>query len=230
MKCWICGDDGTTGEHKAKRSDLRSVFGTPTQSAPLYFRSADVKNRRIGSLDSKVLKSPSRICANCNNARTQPHDRAWERMSGWIRTRNLVSLPGAIVRANRLFPYDTAREMLNVHLYFVKLFGCLIIEGAIPIDVTAFATAILKEKAHPHVYLKFGRAFTLDGKVMIGMSDLETATKTIDGSCVFATWFYSVHDLAVNVMFAADGEHREGLVGAWHPRFGTNRLVISDFL
>jgi hypothetical protein len=61
-KCWICGDAATTGEHKTKRSDLRSVFGVPTQSNPLYLHDAAQRNRRIGSLDAKVLKSPGRIC------------------------------------------------------------------------------------------------------------------------------------------------------------------------
>jgi hypothetical protein len=33
------------------------------------------------------------------------------------------------------FPHDTAREMRNVHLFFVKQFGCLIVEGGISIDL-----------------------------------------------------------------------------------------------
>ncbi len=72
VKCWICGDDGTTREHKTKRSDLRAVFRTPTQANPLYYHDDRRKNQRVGSLDSNLLKSPSLICQNCNNARTQP--------------------------------------------------------------------------------------------------------------------------------------------------------------
>ena len=55
-KCWICGDAATTGEHKTKRSDLRSVFGIPTQSNPLYLHDAERRNRRVGSLDAKVTQ------------------------------------------------------------------------------------------------------------------------------------------------------------------------------
>jgi hypothetical protein len=229
MKCWICGGGATTGEHKIKRSDMRSVLRPPTQADPLYFHDHKTENRWIGSLDAKILKSPGRICACCNNTRTQPHDRAWERMSAWLRTRTPAIAPGAIVRGNRIFPYDTAGQTLNVHLFFLKQFGCLIVEGGISIDPAGFANAILKNRAHPHVYLKFGCAPSLDGNAIVGRSDVKTATRSIDGSCAFATWLYHVGDLAVNVMFAADGEQREGLVGAWHPRFGTNRLVIADF-
>lgn len=223
-KCWICGDDATTREHRTKRSDLRDVFGTPLQAKPLYLHNAKTKNRPIRSLKAKVLKSPSLICANCNNTRTQPHDRAWEQMSESLRTRIRANALGAVVRANKIFRYDTTREMRNVHLYFVKLFGCHILEAEIPIDVVTFSNAILNEKACPYVYLKFGRSPS-----MTGMSDIEAEMRASDGSCAFATWFYLLEGLAVNVMFAADGEKRDGLIDAWHPRGGTNKLIVADF-
>ena len=226
--CWICGDSGTTGEHKIKLSDLRAAFSNPTQATPLYFHDGKVKNVPIGSLKTGRLKSPSRICANCNNTRTQPHDRAWERMSESLRTRNPAIKPGTIVRANRIFPCDTARQMRNVHLFFVKLFGCHIVEASIPIDVTAFARSILAEKANPSVYLKWRCGPSFAGKPMTGMSNVDAAIRTSDGLCAFATWLYCVDGLAVEVMFAADGEKRQGLVDAWHPRFGTNKLLIAN--
>jgi hypothetical protein len=30
-------------------------------------------------------------------------------------------------------------------------------------------------------------------------------------------------------MFAEDGEKRNGLIGAWHPRHGTCKLLLGDF-
>ena len=229
MKCWICGGDGTTGEHKIKRSDLRSLFPAPTQAKPLYFHEGEMRNRRIGSFDAKVLKSPSRICPNCNNALTQPHDRAWEQMSSSLRDRSPSISPGMIVRANRIFPYDTARQMCNLHLYFVKLFGCQIAESDTPIGLLEFSKAIRNNKPHPHIYLKFGRGPRIGQQMAAGGSDIRTEIKVRDGSCAFAAWFYYIGDVAVNVMFAADGEDRQGLVGAWHPRSGTSRLEIADF-
>ena len=228
MKCWICGDEGNTGEHMIKRSDLASVFGKPTQNAPFYLHDTKRRNRNLGSLDNRRLKSPSRICARCNNDRTQPYDRAWEQLSSALRTRNLPIGPRAIVRANRIFRYNTRKQMLDVHLFFVKLFGCHIVTGDIPIDISSFATAILERRHHPCVYLKFGLVPRVGDKPIAGMSDIEAAL-TPDGSCAFATWFYEVDNLAVNVMFAVDGEDRQGMVDAWHPQFGTNKLTISGF-
>ncbi len=217
-KCWICGDDASTKEHKIKRTDLRDVFGTVTQQNPLYLHNNKRKNQSIGSLNAKILKSPSGLSAKCNNERTQPHDRAWEKLSSVLRAQNLT--PGMNIRANKIFPYNTAKEMLNVHLYFIKLFGCHIIEGNIPIDVTSFGKSIMQEKAHPNIYLKFGinQSFTC-------ITDIHTAEKISDGSCAFATWFYNVGNLSVNVMFAVEGEKRNGLVGAWHPKLGSHKII-----
>lgn len=228
-KCWICGDAATTGEHKTKRSDLRSVFGIPTQSNPLYLHDAEKRNRRVGSLDAKVLKSPGRICPHCNNTRTQPHDRAWEKLSAALRTRTPAIAPGSIVRTNRIFRYDTAREMLNVHLYFVKLFGCHIAGNDIPLDIASFADAIMNEKAHPCVYLKFGCGRMFAGKPMTGMSDMWLTPAPPGGTSTFATWFYDVETVGINVMFAVAEERRQGLVGAWHPGHSTTKLTMADY-
>ena len=228
--CWICGDAGTTGEHKIKRSDLHSVFGNPTQATPLYLSDDRQKNRPIGSLNSKILKLRSRLCAKCNNKRTQPHDLAWEKLSEALRFRVPEIRPGTSVRVNRIFRYDTARELLNVHLYFVKIFGCYLLEASIPIDISMFSNAILQEKANPYLYLKFGRAIRVGNNARrVGTSNVVADIKNADGSCAFATWFYYVGNLAVQVMYAVDGEERQGLLGAWHPRLGTNKLEYSEF-
>ena len=134
-----------SGEHKTKRSDLLAVLGRPTQEEPFYYHDLHKANRPVGSLDAKILKSPVRICAFCNNTRTQPHDRAWEHLSDRLRSRRLKI--GLGVRANRVFPHFTKREMLNVHLFFVKLFGCMLAEARangfdLPIDIDPFSRAI----------------------------------------------------------------------------------------
>lgn len=69
--CWICKTNkADAGEHKTKRSDLLAVLGNPTQEKPFFYHDVDKPNRPVGSLDAKILKSPVRICAHCNNARS----------------------------------------------------------------------------------------------------------------------------------------------------------------
>jgi hypothetical protein len=145
-------------------------------------------------------------------------------MSNWLRTRTPAIKEGAIVRANKLFAYGTKREMLNVHLYFVKLFGCHVIDEDIKIDVTALANSILTETAHPHVYLRFGCDPLRINST--GMTNLHAAIDPT-GSCAFATWTYWVDSLMVDVMFAKDDwPDRELLKDSWHPRLGTSKLLL----
>lgn len=228
VPCWICGDPANTREHKLKKSDLKAIFGAPSQSEPIFYHSDKKRNIRIGGLDNKYLKFPSLICAHCNNTRSQSHDRAWEFLSSELRSRILVLGDGDVVRANRIFKYDTRRQMLNVHLYFVKLFGCQIIEGPIPIKIEGFSAAIMNETAHPRVFLKFGFLEQTEVTRMTAITDVWT-TQTSDGLCAFASWSYVVDNLVVHVMFAAEGEMRQGLRNAWHPSLGTSKLILSDF-
>lgn len=228
-QCWICKTNkADSGEHKTKRSDLLAVLGKPTQEEPFFYHDLHKANRPVGSLDAKILKSPVRICTHCNSTRSQPHDRAWEAMSDRLRSRRLVT--GQWVRCNRVFNDFTKREMLNVHLYFVKLFGCMLAEAKangfdLPIDIDQFSTAIMAGRPHPEVYLQFGRH---DGT--IGRSNLH-CWRTDPGQSVLAAWLYQLDTIAVSVAYVqADRfEHRRDL---WHPhsRTSSKRIQIADFM
>jgi hypothetical protein len=223
--CWICGSPARTREHRSKASDLRSVFGAPTQDAPLYFSTDKRRNIKVGSLKSALLKFTTPVCENCNSARTQPYDRAWQWLSEALRLRQPPIAGGQIIRPNRIFPYNTRRQMRNVHFYFLKLFGCQILEGNLPIDIKPFSEAILQQRPHSNVYLAFGPALNPQ---TVGGSDVDVAM--LKDKCAFATWFYEVDNLSVNIMYAIAGEKRNGLLHAWHPRLGHQRLTMATFL
>jgi len=232
MKCWICGsEEATTREHLAKASDLKALFGTASQSDPLYFNMSDRpglrrrRNIKVGSLKSDTLKFAHRICLKCNSARTQPYDYAWEHCSAELRSAVPRLLRRGSFRARWLFPYATRKRMRQVHLYFVKLFGCQVVEGQIPIDTATFSKALLEVRPHPHVYLIFGN-LTLP-VVAAGGGDVDAAVDENTGQVAFATWLYHVGDLAVNVMYALPGEPWPGLDMAWHPRMGAKRLRFT---
>ena len=226
MDCWICGAPATTGEHKTKQSDLRSLVGAPSQAKPLYYHDNSTKNRAIGSYDQEFLKSASRLCAKCNNQLTQPYDRAWEKLSEALRAQNPAIKPGDSVSINSVFPDGSAGKMLDVQLFFTKLTGCHLMEANIKFDQPSLSLSILRAESNPYIYLKFGTS--KDGG-LIGMTDMHADTLASDNSCAFAVWCYSLGTLAVHVMYAIKGERRDGLVGAWHPSFGASQLVIADF-
>ncbi len=227
-RCWICGcNEANSGEHMTKRSDLAAVLGAPTQERPAYFHDLDRMNRPVKSFNAKILKAPIRICHECNTARTQPHDRAWEHMSQQLRDRRLVI--GQWVRANQIFRYDTRQEMINVHLFFLKLFGCMLCEAKsnkadIPIDILPFSQAIMNDRPHSEVHLQFGKC---DGT--LGRTDLHCWT-TENGS-VLAGWLYQVKNIAVSVLFVQDGRWGQR-VDLWHPssQMHYKRFQIADFI
>jgi hypothetical protein len=163
--CWICGAPATTREHKTKRTDLQAVLGQPTQQRPVFVTDRNKMNRRVGSLKANILKSTSLICQDCNSARTQRHDFAWERMSRALRNRHPPLKPGSVVRADKIFAYDTTTQMRDMHLYFVKLLGCHFKETSTQVDIASLGWAILQNKAHPRVWLKFGIGAPLSGSL-----------------------------------------------------------------
>lgn len=227
--CWICNvNKADSGEHKTKRSDLLAVLGTPTQDRPFYYHDLHRPNCPVGGLDAKLLKSPVRICAYCNNTRTQPHDRAWERMSDRLRSRPIRV--GQWVRANSIFKHFTKVGMTNVHLFFVKLFGCMLAEAKangydVPIAVEPFSKAIVSGRPHPEIHLQFGRH---DGG--IGRTNFHSWT-TDPGGSVLAGWLYQLDTIAVSVLYVQAGrfEHRRDV---WHPhsRSSAKRFQIADFM
>ena len=81
-------------------------------------------------------------------------------------------------------------------------------------------------RPHPNIYLSFGHMRL--PMTTAGGSDLHMETLG-DGTVAAAAWLYNVGDLAVRVMYAIDGESREGLKQSWHPRMGAIRLSFTDF-
>lgn len=222
-RCWICRvNEANAGEHLIKHSDLKAVFG-PARNQRFYFHDLERPNRDVQSLRSKLLHSPVLICADCNNRRTQPHDRAWEAMSDWLRRREPPIRVGDFVRGNRIFRHDTKRKMRDVHLYFLKQLGGLVLEskGSIPIDITPIADSIMNNRAHPEVYLQFGKGDGTVGRLVKALK-LETGQ-------VLTCLFYRVGLLTVNVIFAQAGANWEALSTTWHPRRGSNRFILADF-
>jgi hypothetical protein len=145
-KCWICRtNEATSGEHMIKQSDLREIFGKPGQKQRFFFHDLARPNREVQSLRSRLLHSPILICDQCNTTRTQPHDRAWEEVARWLRNRQPRIRVGDIARGNRIFHHFTKHQMRNVHLYFLKQLGGLVLEskGKISVDVTPIAHSIM---------------------------------------------------------------------------------------
>lgn len=224
--CWICGDPADSGEHKAKRSDLKATFPDISSARPIYFHDGEGLNRPVSHLDDAILKWRRILCHDCNTRRTQPHDLAWERLQAELRKRLPTLNPGDLVNAEEIFADDPARALLGVHLYFLKEMGCTIVADNVPLDIGAFAKAIMTESALPEFFLEFG---LIDGPdvPVIQAAPVRLFFDT-DGKLIQATWFYNIEGLVIEgrlvpgVTARAVGARQ----GAWHPSFGTNSFRI----
>jgi len=219
--CWICNQaEGTRGEHRSKRSDLKAIFGS---SGELYFHNNQRRNRRIQSINSKLFRFNAPLCNICNSARTQPHDLAWEALSHSLRSRMPAIKPGDVIRWNRVFPHDTSKSTLGVHLFFVKWLGCQIVEAGITIrpPLATLSSAIMTGKVHPNIWLSF-RCRGRDEPPILA-SDVHAASLRPGQGYDYLAQFYCVDNFAVRVRFSD-----VRLPDDWHPQEG-NRLVMRDF-
>lgn len=226
MKCWVCSEEARTGEHTIKRSDLRAIFGHVSQDRPLYRHTDKKRNVPVKGLNVELLKSGGLLCAHCNNQRTQPFDRAWERFSAALRAKSVIR-SGERIDLSKVFPGSVKNSMLHVHLYFVKLFGCLIAENSLPIDITGFSQAILNTNAHPKVHLAISPLTYNLSFASVGYSDLNLAQ--LNGRPVYAAWLLALDRFTVRVIYAEPTERRKGLIGSWHPSTITKCLRVSTY-
>lgn len=221
--CWICGGIANSHEHMVKASDIKSVFGLFNQQNPLLFHAPKVRPTKIyGKGDGRlVFKIP--ICSHCNNQRTQPHDYAWQGLSAHLQKMKSEGL----IRLHKAFPGNVSASMLQAHLYFLKLFGCLIVEYKIPIPLASFRNAILRESAHPNVWISFGTGIKIANHKHVGHSQI--AAHSQHGRIKFASWFYTVGDISANIIYAEPDQHRKGLTYAWHPNTVGKRIKMAAY-
>jgi hypothetical protein len=174
--CWICREHpADTGEHRVKASDVRAAAPAISQNRPVYVqKNFQPTNVKVGSAKSKVLTFSESICRYCNHTRTQPYDVAWTALSAYLRSHwNIVRRNGRF-DLSKPFPGATRSAALGVHLYFLKVFGCKILEDNIAVDLAPFSKALMGRTAHPEVSLLIADDRHGKGKFLFYDSDVYT--------------------------------------------------------
>jgi len=222
MKCWICGRDGKTGEHILKASDLKSYFGRISQEMPIYYHTKGKKNIPVGSPKSKRLKSKALICNDCNSSLTQPYDKAWEKLSFYLRKNWAILQRNGKLNLSKIFPGSTGKSLLDVHLYFVKLFGCRIVEESIPIEIAEFSNCLQQRIAHRDVYIAIGNQPEIVKSKYAAITPIESLTR--DKNTVFAEWLYIIDTIAVKIIYSIVPGNEKVLHNTWHPN-NANKII-----
>ena len=157
MDCWICGDRADSREHRFKASDLRLHVGNISQSQPLFKTPRDSRSKRIGSVTAKALKFDPTICVKCNNQNTQPYDRAWEKLSSYFFANREQLHRNQRWEPRKIFPGSARKDLINVQLFFLKIFGCRSIDLDTTIKLNELAECLRSGTPCSHFYISFGK-------------------------------------------------------------------------
>jgi hypothetical protein len=228
--CWICHQrPADSGEHRFKASDIRTKFRGLSQRSPLFLqRDGRATNKRIGKPEADALKFEDSICRHCNGTGTQPYDRAWEHLSQYLHANWKLISRLRYFNLAKPFPGRTREAALEVHLFFVKLFGCKIIESGTRIDLNGFSQALLDRKAHPDVCLQVVDATHRAPAIAAQDTDVYTThnqRRELDG----ATWGYRIHPVGIKVHWIRRGAPLRVSGYAWHPSTSGKIVRLSPY-
>lgn len=232
MKCWICGGAAESGEHRAKKSDLAMVFRGVTQQTPIYEKSVpsgqNPKIQKIGSLKSDKLKWDSKLCHECNTTRSQPFDYAWAILSAYLQSNQNRLKNSKKLKLQSVFPGSVTKSMLNVHLYFIKMFGCILTEHNVPIPIQGFSESILNGSSHPNVYLGIGYRGEFTKKNVVLVTPIESLTEENSSVIHFASWQYWIRNVFIDVIYSINPDYLMVVNEFWHPDKTQKIMRLSE--
>jgi len=147
--CWICGKPADSAEHTIKETDIVRIAGSKIfkPSKRLIKHTAD-KKIIIQGPNSKYIKYEKSLCEECNNESTQPYDRAYDKFIHYFIVNNDYILNFRRIRFNKIYGYNAKYKQMNLFKYFVKSFGCQLVEHLehVPQDFVEFLNS--KTKNH----------------------------------------------------------------------------------
>jgi hypothetical protein len=126
--CWWCGSPANSKEHRHKASDLRREFAKAEYEMGEVIVKREGEALEVPGPKSKKVKFGDVFCARCNNERSQPYDRAYDRfVESFLRHEELVETTG-LMRLDEIGD-DWREEAEGVLCYFVKHIGCRVADA-----------------------------------------------------------------------------------------------------
>jgi hypothetical protein len=185
--------------------------------------------RPADSAEHKVQASDIRsICSHCNNAGTQVYDEAWRRLSGYLHANWRDITARGSFDLSKVFGAETAKQAVRVQLYFVKAFGCKLLEDGIRVDFGSFSAALMAGTAHPEVTLLVTSSLVPAGQMLSYESDVSVLR---NGDDVYsAVWMNLVHPVGIKICYLKAGAPvREPPGFPWHPTRQKKIVKLSPY-
>lgn len=225
--CWICGCKADSGEHIPKSSTLSNIFKHVSQSQPLYLSSESYRNRPLQSINSKLVKFKV-ICSKCNNSLTQPADKAWDALLTYV-SKNIHSKDvGSVLPLHKVFPTNRKQQLINLHHYFIKLFGCVAAQFNIAIDLPGLASSLKSNGISELIHIGISRRDWLNNLTYAGPSDMHTISDT-NGQVIAAVWFLTIDKVVFQLVYCSPSFSITGLRNTWNPSKGKNLRLKSFY-
>lgn len=130
--CWWCGSVADSREHRHKKADVVRSFGSGPWSAPVVrVRGGSSYEERIQGPNSDKLKFAKVLCANCNNARSQPFDLAYDALASFLHQNAESVVEAGSFQFSRMYGKNWRDERRALAKYFVKSICCRLAEDGV---------------------------------------------------------------------------------------------------
>jgi hypothetical protein len=185
--------------------------------------------RPADSAEHKVKASDIRsICRHCNNAGTQVYDEAWRRLSSYLHANWREITARGNFDLSKVFAAETAKQAIRVQLYFIKAFGCKLLEDGIRVDLGSFSEALMAGTAHPEVTLLVTSSLVPAGQMLSYESDVSVLR---NGDEVYsAVCMNLVHPVGIKICYLKAGAPvREPPGFPWHPTRQRKLVKLSPY-
>lgn len=128
-ECWWCGERATTEEHRIKASTLRRVGRDETGTVDarnVFKKSSDFEGELRTLRKGAQVRWKKNLCASCNNAKSQPFDRAYDTFEDFLVGQFVeIAIEGCIDWA-QIYGKDWELGAKNLARFFGKQLGCML--------------------------------------------------------------------------------------------------------
>ena len=181
--------------------------------------------RIMQSEDSTYVKYQPSLCDDCNSARSQPWDRAYDSFMDFIQAERCTLQRTRKINLGQVAPGRGAQLASNLYSYFVKTFGCKMAEHGqgSPMELGEF---LLGKRNSTGLVLSFA-VYVNAPKDMppVQIFDLSGDVDAATGKPLNYTWAVSVEWLTFIFWY-----HRQVAIGLGRAWYGTsNRIKIGTY-
>ena len=135
-KCWWCGSNDLSGEHKMKKTELEMLYGKVYKNDNLINHikyKTESHGKNIQSSNSNRVKFEKNLCKICNGAKSQKFDKAYQKLIDYYYLNRNEIKESKVLDLEQVFGSNWKAEYLNVERYIGKHLGCRLAEmGFLP--------------------------------------------------------------------------------------------------